>query len=324
MTVLNLSPDKLSNVLVVVRSAHERTEHLSASLAREQVPEEHVVVIHERPFSQAVRRSFEIGLDFGLDWTLCLDADILIRKGALRALVSRMESLGGSFFELDALLLDKLLGRPRTGMHLYRTSLFSRALQYVDASADHIRPESFVKRQMKEQGFPHDDFQETILGLHDYEQYYYDIYRKAIVHAHKSARSMSYVIAMWQRLARLDMDYRVALWGYRAGSIFEGKITIDRFYFPREIDVLLQLLGVEEKGMLDESEWFPDRVDKVISEAVLSTEYLTWKAEESQDRSFLGRLKLAQRKLGYSRFLLWLASKALYRTARKLETWIEE
>ena len=57
---------KCSDTCVVIRSAGERTEELCRYLAAQQVPEENVVVIREHPFSRAVLKSFEVGLDFGL------------------------------------------------------------------------------------------------------------------------------------------------------------------------------------------------------------------------------------------------------------------
>lgn len=48
--------DSVTNVAVIVRSSGERTEQLCVRLVKQQVPEEHVVVIHERPFSQALVR----------------------------------------------------------------------------------------------------------------------------------------------------------------------------------------------------------------------------------------------------------------------------
>jgi len=46
----------LSNVAVIVRGSGERTEQLCARLVKRQMPDERVVVIHERLFSQALVR----------------------------------------------------------------------------------------------------------------------------------------------------------------------------------------------------------------------------------------------------------------------------
>lgn len=44
----------LTNVAVIVRSSNERTEQLCVRLVKQQVPDEHIVVTHERPFNQAI------------------------------------------------------------------------------------------------------------------------------------------------------------------------------------------------------------------------------------------------------------------------------
>ena len=312
----------LSNVAVIIRSVGERTEALCTHLVKQQVPESHVVVIHERPFSQAVRRSFEIGLDFGLDWTLCVDADVLIREGAITALIQAAADLPETTFTISGIMVDKLLGHTRVGGgHLYRTQLCENALQFISESEAEIRPETFVKTQMAERGYPYIVFDSLLIAIHDFEQYFSDIYRKAIIHTKKHATQMPYASAMWQRLMSVDQDYRIALWGYRLGKAFDGAVRIDRDIFPEHIDTLLRLAGIEEKRSLTMNSWDPGLPERVIAQYVPPPEYLIWSRLRSLRKRRLGRLRAAITSIGPWRAIPWLVGGHIQAAGESMQRW---
>ena len=57
-----------------------------------QVPVENLFLIHEVPFSQAVRRTFEIGIEQNKKWTIAVDADILLNDNSVQRMVEKAES----------------------------------------------------------------------------------------------------------------------------------------------------------------------------------------------------------------------------------------
>src|SRR5579859_2359308 len=97
----------VTNVTVIIRSVGERTEAVCRSLVEQQIPGELVVTIHERPFSKAVQRTFEIGLDFNRDWTLALDADVLLRQNSIAEFISAIELTADNLFCFNGMVWDK-------------------------------------------------------------------------------------------------------------------------------------------------------------------------------------------------------------------------
>lgn len=245
----------VKNVTVVVRSAHERTAQHCMQYIAQQVTNENITVIHERPFSTAVRTSFEIGVQSNLDWTLCVDADVLLGSGSIAGLITLAEPYAQSshLFSLQGVLLDRLLNTFRhCGVHLYRTQGLNVALTEAIFDAQALRPETYIKEQMRGRGFRVEtvDFR---VGLHDYEQYFRDIYRKAFVHAHKHSAE-SHLPRMWHYLSAFSDDFIVALLGWQHGSqhrVAGNSVMIDTDTFPDDIMPLLASLGLMEKAPSD-------------------------------------------------------------------------
>src|SRR5690606_39569755 len=71
----------MNDLVVIVRTAGERTFELSHSLLLAQVPADRVLVVDERPFEKALRRTYELGIEHAARWTMTLDADVLLRPG---------------------------------------------------------------------------------------------------------------------------------------------------------------------------------------------------------------------------------------------------
>lgn len=285
---LTIVPKQISakDVTAIVRSVGERTEEACRYLLSEQVPEENIITINEVPFSAAVAKTFKLGLERGLPWTLCIDADVLLKEGAVAELLAVAEKLDENVFEIQANVLCKFYGGFRqAGNHLYRTSLLAKALECIPTT-EVIRPETATILQMEKRGFPwyRQDF---VVGLHDYEQYYKDIYRKAFIFAHKH-RHISIIEPMWQRLASEDRDYQIALWGLRAGRIFDGEVTIDIRQFPNEIDNLLLAKGWQEKSLLSTDEIVSTKITDTIANFTFSPEYikLTELKKQRQNQSW--------------------------------------
>lgn len=324
--MLSSTSNQTTNVAVIIRSVGERTETLCRHLVEQQVPSSHVVVINERPFSKAVQRTFEIGLDFRKDWTLAVDADMLLQQNAISELISAIEKMPENSFSLDGRLWDKLLGHLRVGgPHLYRTNMLPKAIEFVREAVDTIRPESYVKEKMAEVNDLHYKVaNQIVVGLHDYEQFYTDIYRKAILHTRKFSALMGYLVPMWSRLKEDDDDFLVALWGYRAGQILEDNITPNRDLFPDEMINFLKFHGMEERDPLVLKDWSFERVNYILQTASHSPEFLQYVQESQQTQNRLSRLHQKFDQLGTIKFIPWITGRSFIRVGSILVSLAEK
>jgi len=226
------------------------------------VPEENVHVICEVPFSAALRRSYETGLNASLPWTFCVDADVLLRPGAIAEMVRLAEEQPDHVCEIQGYMLDKLFATTRPGgVHLYRTEHLRLALECIPQEGVNVRPEHYTLQTMKSKGYPWVEVT-YVVGLHDFEQYYRDIFRKCFVQAHKHAYLSDKLLTVWRERAAQDADYAVALLGFGAGVQHTGKVFIDTR--QREYHEGFAQLGIDEKGPLNAEtvtlEWVEDTI----------------------------------------------------------------
>jgi hypothetical protein len=214
------------NVTVVVRGVHERTEQLCMQLLAAQINQKNIHLIHEVPFSLAVKKTFEIGLSEKRPWTLVVDADILVRSGALKDFYNRAARSPGSVFVLHSLMIDKFFGGARSGgLKLYRTEFLKEALELVPEVAN--RPEGSVAKKMHSQGF-YLDITDVICGLHDFEQYYSDIFRKGFAHGIKHSTLLPVLLPYWQRMSSRDRDFKILLAGFNVAKTHKQDLTLDK------------------------------------------------------------------------------------------------
>lgn len=238
----------IDNVAVVIRASGERTEAICQQLLEEVIPTENITLIHESPFSRAVQRTCEIGIEYGLPWTLTVDADLLVDVHRLRDFICEAEKRDDSIFFFNAIMIDKFLYMKRQGgVHLYRTKLLHSALPNVDLETVAIRPESHLVRTMNDLGYPNDVIDISVT-LHDFEQYYRDIYRTIITHSIRHEMYLKQLYPFWQELAQDDEDFRIALWAYEASQLFTVQVKLDAREFLSNMDDILEFLGVNEKS----------------------------------------------------------------------------
>ncbi len=241
-----------NDVLIVIRSVGERTVAKCQSLIIDQgVSPEDIEVICESPFSKALLTSYEVGIKRGKKWTLCVDGDLLLKSKAIEKMVSIIESTNDRVFEVQGFIVDKLFGGPRAGgIHLYRTALLPIAKDKLSNISNAIRPEANTLREMEKAGYPF-LVVPYIVGVHDFEQSYKDIYRKSFVYGRKHKAYYQMFIERWSRLSRKDDDYLVALEGLERGYHFEGEIISSNvtpetdFEFPKDKEGEVLMTQVE-------------------------------------------------------------------------------
>ena len=254
--------DLNDKVTIIIRSVGERTEQLCRELILAQgIAPANVVIVHEAPFSAAMRKSFEIGIERGLPWTFCVDADVLLRPGSVETMVSLAEEQAENVCEIQGYILDKFFGGPRHGgVHLYRTALLPKVIDCIPAEGVNVRPERHTLYAMKAQGHPWVSVP-YLVGLHDFEQYYRDIFRKCFVQAHKHLYRAELLITFWRDLAMQEMDYAVALQGFARGVTHYDAVLID--VNVAAYQETFAELGIQEKEELAQDAHSLDSIEKI-------------------------------------------------------------
>ncbi len=284
--------DPSDQATVILRTVGERTAALSHALLHAQTKPDQLHRIEVVPFQRAVRRTFQIGIDAGRRWTIAVDGDVLVRPQAINDLVDAAEKAHrNDLFQMEGRIFDKLFHGPRAGgLHLYRTSMLDRALEIANRQDDVHRPESHVVKQMKEIGLGH-QFLDLVLGIHDFEQSYRDLYRKGFVHAQKHADLLELLKPMWQRLSQTDPDFQAVLLGMEAGLQVGGIAWTDITAFDESVERTLLRNGLPEKPPLsDESRH--DDVATALANLQATPEFLAW---QQQLKKRAARLRLRRR-----------------------------
>ena len=262
-------------VTVIIRSANERSVSLCKHLVLLQGLDcKNVDVIEEVPFSEALRKSYLRGIEHDRKWTLCVDADVLLRSNSISILIDFAERQAANTCEIQGAILDKFFGGARSGgIHLYRSELLKKAVHCIP-DATNVRPEFTTLSLMAKLGFPWAEIP-YVVGLHDFEQYYSDIYRKCFVHGHKHLKFTELLVDVWKAGIPFDADYLVALHGLCNGVRYPSNVSIDRSaaYFQ----ISLEPLDLIEKGAINLTDWSLSRVDQIME---------TWKEPKSYAKFF--------------------------------------
>ena len=279
---MNIPAQCLSEqVSVIIRSAGERTENAcKESVLAQGVPEENVTVIRKAPFTATLQASYEAGRRFNLPWTYCVDADVLLLPGSIKNMLALAERQNPAMLEIQGRVLDKFLGGPReAGNHLYRTSLLDQAMEHLPLEQDVIRPEWHTLDAMKKHGYPSMSVS-SLVGIHDFEQYYRDIFRKCFIQAHKHLFYAEIFLSYWPKKAREDLDYDVALKAFIEGVQYDGNVQIDiRQEFYKEY---FDKLNMAEKAELDTESYSPSDVEQLVKDWIVPQEYnlYFWKGKK--------------------------------------------
>lgn len=221
--------NSINSVTVIIRSVGERTEQLCKKLILEQkIPDKNVFTIRERPFSKAMKVSYQTGMDNDLPWTLCIDADVLLKHGAIHELLKVAENLPENVLGISGKLLDKFFGIERpAGNYLFQTKYLNHMINSIlTYEVEDIRPESSIIKKLENDGLLFKRIPLTI-GLHDFEQHYHDIARKAFIHANKHSHLLSELYSFWNHKRNNDPDFEAAIHGLSKGIISYGDIKIN-------------------------------------------------------------------------------------------------
>jgi hypothetical protein len=264
------------NAAVIIRAAGERTRDLCAQLARNQVGPDAVEVVSDQPFERSLRLSYETGIGRGGKWTMTLDADVLLREGAVAQLLAEAEALPPDFAQIEGLVFDKITGTFREAGHrVYRTALLPLALNQIPAPGTEIRPEFTTVMKLDALGYPSRRVA-VVMGVHDHEQYFRDLYRKAFVHAHKHDYLLAHFVRRCRALMSADADFRVLLRGLWDGLQHPGPVRADIAAFPLDLEPILVELALNEKSPLPASSFTSAMVQEWLTAAGPAPHFREW------------------------------------------------
>lgn len=312
-----------NNLTVVIRSVHERTESACYNLILEQgISSSDIFIIHETPFSSALQKAYSIGIEKGKKWTLCVDADVLLRSGIISQMLQLADKMPEHVFETQGMIWDYLFGGPKEGgIHLYRTSLLPKALHFTSEAGFQARPENYILLRMKAEGHP---FQRLnlVVGLHDFDQFYKDIFRKCFIHAYKHTKYISLLLPYWKTMVEHSEDFKIARLGLIAGMEHRD-LTFQIDANNKEIERLFLELGIIEKSSL-KTIWTTDIVDTIVNTRSISNgfyQYFERDPDYFYDIEKRRALKSIQRSLRSVPFFLkpiWIIGKVFLSIGRKI------
>lgn len=193
-----------SSFCVVLRCAGERTQFEAANRLMDQSDD--VVSISVAPFSDAVRKCYQLAIDRAAKWLVTCDADVLVDADAAEQILRIVKLMPSEAWQAIGQVNDKLAGCVRLGgLRIHRVSALPKAIMLVNDVA--IRPEADLCLKM-----PNWVRARVTLGSHDFEQWYRDLYRKGAQHRKKHPTWARSIAHRWR--ASHDLDLRAAGLGW--------------------------------------------------------------------------------------------------------------
>lgn len=233
---------------VIVRSAAERTaDYCCADLVR-QTTSAQVERIESAPFWRTLREGLEHGLASGSEWVLSVDADVIPAPDAVQRIPACLEKADAEVGVITCLIQDKLMGGMRFGgVRIYRARAIPVLLEVMPPQGADVRPETATINRAATRGWRELQVP-ALLGLHDYEQYYRDLYRKAFLHMQKHGYMAARFLPAWKEKAALDADFRAVLAG-AGDALFEvSEVDCDARHSAYKPEAALTRIGLTEKG----------------------------------------------------------------------------
>ena len=294
------------DVVIIIRAAGERTEGLCKKLILDQgVQSDKIHLIHEVPFSAALRKSYEIGIESGCRWTLCVDADLLLRPGSISEIITRAEKKTRNICEVQGFMLDKFFGGIRKGgIHLYRSETLPEVMKQIPPEGVTMRPESQTLHNMKKLGYSRSEIS-YVVGLHDEEQYNSDIYRKVFVHGVKHTKRIPLFVEWWKENLQNDPDFKVALY-----ALSDSIHSTEKIYIDKGQDLYAEMFsrsGFSEKEELNSEdfslEWVEEKIVSWKSPGLYYSHFPNRDGYDSRFKGYLNKFGRLNRRFGAATLL---------------------
>ncbi|MDW3192754.1 MAG: hypothetical protein R8G66_10325 [Cytophagales bacterium] len=185
----------------------------------------------ERPMHKAIKRTFEMGMDGGKPWIVEIDADVLLHEsGILQLLRTASQRPENSFFHFG-MVFDKLTNSFRSaGNKIIRTAHIPEAMSLLPKTTDQLRPDTYIRKEMALKGY-HYYRDICLVGIHDFEQDYFDLYRKGYLQGVKNREKLERFIRGWPENWGNDPDYLAIQGGMTAGKAHVNDLPLAPSYY---------------------------------------------------------------------------------------------
>lgn len=243
-----------NSTVIVIRSSGERTLNFCREIVLEQISNGELHEVEISPFKAALEKSYDLALESKKTWLVTVDADMILTQNAIPILVSEAEKMPANYVQLQGRIFDKITGMERkAGPRIYRISLLKQLLDLSRTLPDNIRPENHIITEIGKIGLP-SRYINRVTCIHDFEQSYRDLYRKAYVHARKHKELIPQIVENCVRQMDKDSDYKVILKAIYDGITESMEIAIDTRLFEDKSKIALTELGMEEKNDLNDDD----------------------------------------------------------------------
>jgi hypothetical protein len=308
-----------SSFIIVIRSAEERTLTLCQKIANTQSPQKPALVVREIPFELALRRCYEMGMKSGCKWMVTLDADVLLVPNAIEPLLDEAEQMPDHFIQIEGRVYDKVFGEYRPAGHrIYRTSMLSTALDCLPLPGTQSAPEYFTLSELGKRGHP-SRYSNLVVGIHDFEQNYSDLYRKAFIQGQKFSQRAAEIIRRLGRLKNSDPDFLVLFKGYIDGLTAEDSARVDKNHYLEASAAALVECGLVEKEPLSDDFAASEFIQAALQATGPSPQMQPYDAHENmRQNGWLKRISNSVRKNGVPWTLRNSAAAAFMRAGRTL------
>jgi hypothetical protein len=253
-----------------------------------------------------------------------VDADVLLRPKAIQTLLAFAKRQEPRVFEVQGFVYDKFFdGSRQAGNHLYRTELLEKAIAHIPHNGSKIRPEAHVLNTMQSLGYPRMTLN-RVLGLHDFEQYFSDIYRKAFIQSYKHLNYAEKMIRAWREYAQNDQDFEIALQAFADGIRNSEEVRVDNTYSL--FGDMFNKLQVNEKKELDLSRFTALSIETMYRD-ITGANYKPLDPSDLQASSpsaRMGSVKERLDKLGVLKTVVLYIGITLLKAGNKMKSSVEE
>jgi hypothetical protein len=296
-------------------------------LLQQQVSEDQIFEVQEVPLTMALKACYEVGIKDDREYLLILDGDVLPVRAMLDKMLKIFSELDERVFGLQCNVLDKMTQTYRpAGVHMHRTSMLKKAMELIPENLNTVRPESITIDNMEQAGYP-TLFIDDALALHDFEQYYRDLFRKGFFMAHKFSQLMPYFKKLWTKMSKTDLDFTVLLEGLKRGEAYDGLVVSNVEDFKKfGVAAILSENGIEEKTAINGSKIDFEYVHQVCDEFSIPPEFWNFKLfsdAEVKEVSYKRRLNQLRGNLGLVKLTPWILGNFMEKVGKGIKKRLE-
>lgn len=260
----------MTDLEFVIRTVGERTEGVCIELVNRQKDEHEVLhVLREKTHADAVERTIRIGLESKAEWLVAIDADMLLLPGSMSTIRKEIRSCSDDTAIIHPAVVDKLYRMRRWGLTVYRKSILEELHDefQIIRKKQHLKIEGAAIKELSRKKHREVIFSRNVTAIHDFYQYYRDLYRKAYLNTLRNPGFNKSVGKSWMRLAKSDDDYGVMFKAMQDATNQRRELTNSVTDFDSyELRKIVQDLGLDEKVPLG----WDDYVDQCCATSMMT------------------------------------------------------